>query len=340
MSKHIVGSSRRKSTVVETLRPGIHRVAVPFPVPLMTVNCYLLAEGREAVLVDTASAPGRVRRHIELLLAHAGVRPQEVTAILATHCHHDHIGGIADLQQLTGAPVLMHADERFTLAEATERSGARHKLTSWMMGHGVPSAMARNMVESLRWNAPEPIHSSRLLQDGVEIVVGSARWLVVHTPGHSPGHVCLYEPQQAVLITGDHVLPNESSNVSVRPGQPPNPLGAYLDALERVQVLNPRLCLPGHGEPFDDLSALVASQIRHHAARLEDVREALAGGGCTGFEVAATIPWVRRSKRLVALDALHRFLAFGETLAHLECLEARGAVRRWGTSPVMWELRA
>lgn len=337
VSMRIGGVPSRPSSILETLLPGIHRAAAPFPAPLMTVNCYLLADGRDAVLVDTASAPGRADGHVRLLLAHAGVRPQEVTAILLTHCHHDHLGGISNLQQITGAPVLMHTDERFTLSEAEETYSDRQLLAEWMVGHGVPLGMAGQMAESVHRNAPEHIDSSRLVEDGGEIVVGSARWLALHTPGHSPGHLCLYEPEQAVLITGDHVLPNESSNVSVRPGQPSDPLGHYLASLERVGALDPELCLPGHGEPFGDLAKLVQGQFRHHAVRLEDVRQTLAAGGRTGFEVAATIPWVQRSKRLVDLDHLHRFLAFGETLAHLERLEAKGIVNRRGTSPVVWE---
>lgn len=336
MSTHGNGSADQARVTVETLRMGIDRAAVAFPKPLDTVNCYLLTDSKAAVLVDTAAAPWEATDHVGLLLAHAGVRPQEVTSIVLTHCHRDHSDGAAALQQLTGAPVVMHPAERFTLAEAEGRSSNNGALSEWMVGHGVSSAMAEEMAVAFRWTAPEAGINRELVDDGDEIAVGSSRWVVVHTPGHTPGHLCLYQPEGGVLVTGDHVLPNESSNISVRPDQPYDPLGAYLRALERVLALRPVLCLPGHGEPFGDLSEVVGRQLQHHAARLDDVRGTLSNGGRTGFEVAATIPWVQRSKRLADLDDRHRFLAFGETLAHLECLEARGEIIRQGTNPIVW----
>ena len=340
MSTHGSSSADQARVVVETLRPGIYRAAVAYPKPLDTVNCYLLTNSNAAVVVDTAAAPWEATDHVGLLLAHAGVRPHEVKAIVLTHCHRDHADGAAALQQLTGAPVVMHQAERFTLAEADERSRDSGALRAWMVRHGVPVEMAEEMAAAFRWTAPETGIKRNLVQDGDEIAVGSSRWLAVHTPGHTPGHMCLYEPGGGVLVTGDHVLPNESSNISVRPGQPYDPLGAYLRALERVLALEPVLCLPGHGEPFGDLSLVVGHQLQHHATRLDDVRGTLTHGSRTGFEVAAAIPWVQRSKRLADLDERHRFLAFGETLAHLECLEARGEIQRHGTDPVAWRRRS
>ncbi|MHB8499534.1 MAG: MBL fold metallo-hydrolase [Candidatus Acidiferrales bacterium] len=330
------GSADRARVIVETLRAGIDRAAVAYPKPLDTVNCYLLTNGKAAVLVDTAAAPGEAIDHVGLLLAHAGIRPQEVTSIVLTHCHRDHSDGAVALQQLTGAPVVMHQAERFTLAEADERSRDNSALSGWMVSHGVSPAMAEEMAGAFRWTSPEPGIERELVEDGHEIAVGSSRWRVVHTPGHTPGHLCLYEPLGGVLVTGDHVLPNESSNISVRPNQPYDPLGAYLLALERVLALRPELCLPGHGEPFGDPSEVIGRQFKHHAARLDDVRGALSDGARTGLEVASEIPWVQRSKRLADLDGRHRFLAFGETLAHLECLEARGEVIRQGSGPIVW----
>lgn len=340
MNRHRNGSFKQAQVTFRTLRPGIDRAAVVFPKPLDTVNCYLLTNGSAAVVVDTAAAPRGAGDHVGLLLAHAGVRPHEVTSIVLTHSHRDHAEGAAALQQLTGAPVVMHQAERLTLAEADERSRGNGSLASWMVRHGTPLKVAKRMAAAVRLAAAEPIMKREFIEDGHEIPVGSSRWIVVHTPGHTAGHICLHDPAGGVLITGDHVLPNESSNISVRPDQPYDPLGAYLRALERVVALKPALCLPGHGEPFGNLSEVVEHQFQHHAVRLDDVRLALAGGSRTGFDVASNIPWVQRSKRLDDLDDRHRFLAFGETLAHLECLEAKGEIYRQGDDSVVWRRAA
>lgn len=266
------------------------------------------------------------------------MRPQEITGILLTHCHHDHAGGITDLQQRTGAPVLMHRLERLTITEAEQLAESQSGLGDWLQGHGSPAEIAAEMARSLRWRAPEHIESPTLLEGGEELAVGGQRWRVLLTAGHSPGHVCLHEARLGLLVTGDHVLPNESSNISVRPDQPHDPLGSYLAGLRAVRDLGPRLCLPGHGDPFTNLVELVDGQLHHHEVRLQDTRDALRAGPASGFEVAASIPWVQRSKRLLELEPRHRFLAFGETLAHLERLEAAGEVGRREGRPVRWEL--
>jgi glyoxylase-like metal-dependent hydrolase (beta-lactamase superfamily II) len=261
-----------------------------------------------------------------------------VTGILLTHCHHDHAGGITDLQQRTGAPVLMHRLEQLTILEAGQLAESQTGLAEWMEGHGAPPDIAVEMARSLRWQAPEHIESPTLLEGGEELAIGSRRWKVLLTAGHSPGHICLHEPSLGLLVTGDHVLPNESSNISVRPDQPYDPLGSYLRGLRGVRDLGPRLCLPGHGDPYMNLVELVDGQLHHHDVRLQDTRDALASGLATGFDVAAAIPWVQRSKRLLELEPRHSFLAFGETLAHLERLEAEGEVRRRDGRPVRWEI--
>src|SRR5581483_6302655 len=92
-------------------------------------------------------------------------------------------------------------------------------LAAWMVGHGAPHGIAAEMARSLRWRAPEHIESPTLLEGGEELAIGHQRWRVLLTAGHSPGHICLHEARLGLLITGDHVLPNESSNISVRPDQ-------------------------------------------------------------------------------------------------------------------------
>lgn len=324
------------SVRLETLSPGIHRIAASFPLPLGSVNSYLLSGGDDLVVVDTAFVPSEGCDHVAALVAYAGKSLQDITRIVITHMHRDHAGGLSKLQKASGAPVFFHEAERFTLAEAEERSLHNGVLARWMRRHGLPVGEAKRIEAAIRWRAPEPFANPIRVEDGTEIAVGSLRWQVLHTPGHTPGHICLFEPVGGFLITGDHVLPNESSNISVRPGQPYDPLGAYLRALRRVVGLRAVLCLPGHGQPFPDISEVVDHQIRHHSIRLRDVRQALAVRPQTTFRVALTIPWVQRAKRFGDLNPRDRFLAFGETLAHLECLEARGEAFRVETDPITW----
>ncbi len=219
----------------------------------------------------------------------------------------------------------MHPLEATTSAWAS--AAHRDEFNSWLASHGVPPGHLARSITSLNAVHSPQVHQ-RPLFDKAVVAVGATTWQAVHTPGHSPGHLCLFRQSDRVLISGDHLLEHVSPNVSALPFQPVDPLGGYLRALQRVADLRPSLVLPGHGEPFTDLEGAVASQQSHHAQRLAAVLAALAHEPQSAFAVAKAIPWTERHRKFRELAGAHRFLAFGETLAHLERLAQRGDIRR------------
>ncbi|MBI3978086.1 MAG: MBL fold metallo-hydrolase [Chloroflexi bacterium] len=322
------------------VQEGIYQATVPVGFPLETVHCYLLVGGDDAYLVDTAWRPNDGHDHLLALFQEAGVEPRQLNGIILTHGHRDHAGHLAALNELTDAPVLVHPAEE-PIYNPLVGPAMQRALGDWFARHGVPAEVATGIVGLPRYlQMPvAPMRSPRWLADGDVIPVGSMRWEVIWTPGHTPGHVCLYERQLGLLITGDHVLPHETPNVSARPTLPPNPLGRYVDSLRRLQPLDVRKALPAHGDVFTNVQSILAHLISHHDVRLADVLAALQSGPRSTFEVAAAIPWVQRSMRFMDLAPFDRFLAFGETIAHLECLEGSGEVRRLASEPpVLWRL--
>src|ERR1700676_4641013 len=93
----------------------------------------------------------------------------------------------------------------------------------------------------------------------------------IWTPGHSPGHVCFYSEDRKLLISGDHVLPRITPNISVHTQQPSNPLGDYLESLLKLQNLSTDEVLPAHEYRFSDLKGRLEEIIAHHADRLEEI---------------------------------------------------------------------
>jgi glyoxylase-like metal-dependent hydrolase (beta-lactamase superfamily II) len=152
-------------------------------------------------------------------------------------------------------------------------------------------------------------------------VVGEDRWEVIHTPGHSLGHVCLWSPAHRVLLSGDHLLPGITPPVTFERGFDADPLRSYLDSLRRVAALGPRLVFPGHGHPFGDAVGRIEAIIRNKLRRLESIRRAIEERPSTVTELA---------DRLVAKAVLahQRQLAINETLAHIAYLRWSGAVER------------
>jgi len=166
------------------------------------------------------------------------------------------------------------------------------------------------------------------VEDGHEIVVKERKLKVIWTPGHTNGHICLYDAERRTLLTGDHVLDPISPNVSLNREYAGNPLGEYLRSLRKVGELDADLVLPAHGDPFRDISRRVRELLAHHDEREAEVLEAVSHGERTGYQVASALPWTRRKRTFSDLQSGQQRMALTETLAHLEELRSRGLIRR------------
>jgi glyoxylase-like metal-dependent hydrolase (beta-lactamase superfamily II) len=163
---------------------------------------------------------------------------------------------------------------------------------------------------------------STLLDGGERFDAGGRTWEVVHTPGHSPGHVCLWDAQSRLLCSGDHLLQVVSPPVTFERGFETDPMGSYLASLERVRDLAPDLVLPGHGTPFRDGARRAEAIAAGKRRRLDQVRDLVAARERTVPELTADLFGSAR------LTGAQRHFAMAEILAYLAYHEARGALRR------------
>jgi glyoxylase-like metal-dependent hydrolase (beta-lactamase superfamily II) len=170
---------------------------------------------------------------------------------------------------------------------------------------------------------PTPSPSVRL-DDAERVRFGRRDWVAVHTPGHTPDHLCLYDPEGGVLLSGDHVLPTITPHISgVDAG--PDPLSAFVDSLEKVTKLEGvKHVLPAHGCPFTDLNGRVDDIHRHHGERLERLKGFMADAG-----EASVIELTHKLFRPQVWGPM----AESEAYAHLEHLRLAGEVDRRRVSP-------
>jgi glyoxylase-like metal-dependent hydrolase (beta-lactamase superfamily II) len=170
-----------------------------------------------------------------------------------------------------------------------------------------------------------------LFEDGKDIDLPGWPLRTIWTPGHSPGHVCFYSEDQRLLISGDHVLPRITPNISVHTQQPSNPLGDYLESLLKLQNLDTEEVLPAHEYRFSDLSSRLDEIISHHGDRLEEIEKVITDHpGSTAWDITLKLHWSR------PWDEIEPFMqrsANGETLAHCVLLELHDRVRREGKEP-------
>jgi glyoxylase-like metal-dependent hydrolase (beta-lactamase superfamily II) len=141
---------------------------------------------------------------------------------------------------------------------------------------------------------------------------------VYWTPGHSPGHICFYEPNHRLMLTGDHVLPTITPNVSLHPQQQGNPLADYVASLRRLARIPVRMALPAHEYAFEDLPGRLREIEEHHKARLREMLNIIGNRPTTPYHVAKHTTWT-----IGSYDSLSNWMqrsALTETLAHLEYL--------------------
>lgn len=321
---------------VEQVRPGLWSIPVPIPNnPLRYVLVYALElQGGGVALVDAGWNTDEAWTSLKDGLAEAGGSITDVRAVLVTHIHPDHYGLAGRVREASGAWIGLHPADAVML-EA--RYGDTDELLAGMMrllrDSGVPEdklpdlALASMAVKSMVTMAAPDVS----FEDGKDIDLPGWSLRTIWTPGHSPGHVCFYSDDRELLISGDHVLPRITPNISVHSQQVPNPLGDYLDSLAKLQHLATEEVLPAHEYRFSDLRGRLDEILAHHRGRLAEIEDVVGRNpGATAWDITLQLHWSR------PWDEIESFMqrqANGETLAHCVVLELEGRVHRRGSQP-------
>jgi glyoxylase-like metal-dependent hydrolase (beta-lactamase superfamily II) len=304
---------------------GLYCITLPLPLWSRDVNLYLMEDHDGFVLVDCGVDTDQAFAALRTQLKEIGVSLGDLSRILITHCHHDHYGMVGRIRQITAVTVAMHAIESERAERIyVHRGRSSPGLGELLLGYGFPERYAVKAEDKmLAWGSlVSPAAVEAQLADGQRLEIGSRTYRVLHTPGHSAGHVCLYDRERQLLLAGDHLSAERIPHVGVTLFTGRNPLRQYLDSLRRVSDLDVDLVLPGHGAPFADHRRHIDEAITHYTTRTERVLRALGGGRRTAYDVC-----------LQAfggdLSTFEGRLAFTETLAHLELLASEGRIDRY-----------
>jgi glyoxylase-like metal-dependent hydrolase (beta-lactamase superfamily II) len=199
---------------------------------------------------------------------------------------------------------------------------------------GVPAAALERYRESREGEEETGIETiqvpDRDLVPGVKVETALGAWDVYETPGHAPSHVVLHQPERKLMISGDHLLGRVVLFFDY--GHTPDPVGEFLGGLAEVEPLDVDLILPGHGRPFRDLEAKIAESRGRVEGLLDKVRESLAEGERTAFEVVADLVGPENLNTPASAWALQIVLA---CLDHLALQGEVSAVE--GTDPQRWK---
>jgi len=330
----VTGTAQRDAWVartwppVEEVRAGLWSVPVPIPEnPLRYTLTYLIATDSALLVIDPGWDTDAGWNALSDGLKTTGASPEDVSGIVVTHMHPDHHGMSGRLRDASGAWIAMHPAERETLAMmraqgADMAAGDR----AWLRGCGVPEEIAAelNMGSGNGPTFAGMVDPDRLLEHGDLVPVDGRRLRAVWTPGHTPGHLCLHEETENVLLTGDHVLPRISPNIGLQPHAAEPPLAAYLRSLEFVASYDSAEALPAHEYRFAGLASRVRMLLAHHERRCDEVTEILRMlGPATIWQVTTQMTW---SRGWSAVTGFMRRAALAEAGAHLQHLVATGRV--------------
>ena len=335
--------------------PGIYQLQLPIPfAPLgdmalgeavSETNVYLIRGSRGWLLVDSGWNDSKTLEIFEKGLKEIGINFKDISQIVITHSHLDHFGLAGKLKELSGARLFLHQRERrFIEPRGVEPAEVLQTMQAWLYKNGIPEdetvkiqSLPKGEMKFMSPVFPDVVSFSGklgspdvFLSGGEKINTDFFNFEVLWTPGHSPGHICLYERAKKILISGDHILSEITPEIGLTPFSSMNPLDDYIKSLKSLRKLEVELVLPGHQDYFANLQKRIDELIQHHQGRKGAILEVLKNRPEVAYRIAMKIPWIPQ-KGGIPWEELgpwgHR-MALMETLAHLSLLEEEGKVKK------------
>lgn len=251
-------------------------------------------------------------------MSQVGLALEQVTLLVITHAHPDHWGQAAPIVSRAGCEMWMHPDHEDAFARVADPDA----YLQWRLEVGRQSGVSEKaLAEYAQRESETPVPVAGIIEPDRPLVQGATfesdlgTWHAYETPGHSPSHVCLYQPEHRLLVSGDHLLGRTSLFFDY--GDTPDPVAQYVESLHVIAALRARLALSGHGKPFLDVPGHIADAHRMVDERLAVTLAALGAEPRTALEVTLDVDPDRPPE-----------IALSQTLCMLEHLEHRGRTQR------------
>lgn len=319
--------------MAQRIGDDLWRLDIPLPgSPLKNLNSYLITGGERSLLIDTGFHWKACLDALEDELDALNIDREKMDVFL-THLHSDHAGLAAEMKRPGNRIYISSVDGPEIVPAGDPR------WETWY-DRFLIEGFSREEIEEVRGFAPsqngaaERLCEMHLLEDGDVLEVGKHKLTCIYTPGHTPGHMCLYEPENQWLFSGDHILFHITPNICRWPIREDS-LGDYLESLRKVRDLPVKLLLPAHREETGDLTKRVDELLEHHDRRLANTVEVLAQNpGMNAYQIAGEMKWRISCRNWTEFPLTQKLFAVGETLAHLDYLEARGKVNKEETGGI------
>lgn len=313
--------------MITELMEDIYRIEVPLPKnPMKLLNSYFIRGDERNLIIDTGFNRPECREALLGGLEEIGADFHK-TDIFITHLHADHSGLVSSIKtddnivycsRQDGQVVnYLHSDEYWeTLYEQFRITGLR-----------MTEEMAIDTHPGHLWRPTQKKIDIHYVKDGDVLKVGKYELTCVHTPGHSPGHMCLYDKNKKIFFAGDMILGDITPNLCPERFAVSS-LTQYLQSLDKVAAMDIDRIFVGHRSMLTDLPGRIESLKAHHKARCEEALEVLKDGPLDAWEAAACMTWKINAKNWDDFPPSQKWFATGEAYEHFLYLYEQGLVIR------------
>lgn len=312
--------------VMDQIESDLFRIQVPLPnTPLKYINSYVIRTHERNLVIDTGM---NTKESLQAL--QTGFRRLNIdfdkTDFFLTHIHSDHTG-LVEKFTTPSSKLYLNASELELIQEFKEFEN----IIDFQILNGFPEENIEIALKQLPGSRSDLIKKTELrldpIKDGDPIEVGEYHFVCVCTPGHSPGHTCLYEPVKKLLFSGDHIL------IDITPGiqchsDGVDPLRSYLESLSKTGGLDIKIIYPGHRRIIQNPHRRIKELLAHHEQRNNEIINILGQGPNTAFQVASKMTWDLPFSSWNDVPDGQKWFATGEAIAHLRYLEGKKKIVR------------
>jgi len=317
---------------------GVYRFKIEVPYDVKFVCVYLFKLGNKNILFDAGLDFKKSSKAFFSLLEQANISMSDIDYCIISHHHLDHIGLLQKFKQKNPQiQILMHEITNTILQREnntkniSELKAEAEQIIKRMVKFGLSEVIGKRMI---RWFSIWPKLSKysvpdQIFHDGDELQFGKSKLQIIWTPGHSLGHVCVFDPVHEHLFAGDHILSRITPHIGNFQADTlleekfnfENILDHYLKSLDRIDKLNPKINFPAHQEVIYNPHERILEIKAHHQNRLNEISRIIKDTPMTPFAIS-------QIHFGTDLDPINAFLALNETVGHLIYLEYQGKVKR------------
>lgn len=316
--------------MIEKIYDDLYRIEIPLiGNPLKSINSYVIKSDEKNLIIDTGMNKPECKQALDQAIDELEI-DLNCTDILITHLHADHAGLISYLSTPNTKIYGSSADTGKLMQSYNDDKRYEHwdHMANFLIHNGFKEGrQAIKKHPGYNYSSPQ-VEGFTTLEDQDILDIGRYRLKIIITPGHTTGHICLYDEVRKILFSGDHILSEITPNISLF-WDNINPLQDYLASLGRVYGLEVKMVLPAHRSVFNNHRSRISELIKHHQNRCDEIIAIIGRiGTATAYDTAAHLKWDLQYKSWDDFPIQQKLFALGEASAHLKYLEELGKINK------------